>query len=137
MSDVHYALHDWDSPAMSTFGTQCPGHEGAGEIVAVGAEVKGLRVGQRAGFKPILDVCHTCEQCRTGHDNYCVAAKYTGLQVDGMNSHFYYLFPRGLCWIRTVADFAISPWDPPSRRFVQAIRRVSRALHDAHPRRRA
>ncbi|KAH7024598.1 alcohol dehydrogenase [Microdochium trichocladiopsis] len=83
MSDVHYALHDWDSPSMSSFGTQCPGHEGAGEIVAVGSDVKNLKVGQRAGFKPVADVCYTCEACRTGHDNYCLGAKYTGLHVDG------------------------------------------------------
>ncbi|KXJ86107.1 chaperonin 10-like protein [Microdochium bolleyi] len=83
MSDVHYALNDWDSPAMSTFGTQCPGHEGAGEIVAVGADVRDIKIGQRAGFKPIADVCFTCEQCRTGNDNYCLSGKITGLQVDG------------------------------------------------------
>lgn len=83
MSDVHYALNDWDIPAMSTFGVRCPGHEGAGVIVAVGSEVANLKVGQRAGYKPIADVCHACEACRTGNDHYCLGAKYAGLQVEG------------------------------------------------------
>lgn len=84
MSDVHYMMNDWSSPPMSTYGTQCGGHEGAGIIVAVGSEVKRLQVGQRAGYKPIADVCHVCEQCRTGNDNFCLKALYTGLHVDGM-----------------------------------------------------
>jgi propanol-preferring alcohol dehydrogenase len=51
--------------------------------VQVGERVKDLKVGQRAGFKPIADVCHTCESCRVGKETYCSAAIFTGLQVDG------------------------------------------------------
>jgi len=83
MSDVHFMLNDWNAPAMSTFGVKCAGHEGAGVIVKVGDLVKNLKVGQRAGFKPIVDVCHTCEQCRTGRETYCVKAILTGLMADG------------------------------------------------------
>lgn len=50
-------MNDWGVPPMSHFGTKCAGHEGAGVIVKVGEKVKTLKVGQRAGFKPILDVC--------------------------------------------------------------------------------
>ncbi len=83
MSDVHFMLNDWSAPKMSQFGTRCAGHEGAGVIVQVGERVKDLKVGQRAGFKPIADVCHTCESCRVGKETYCSAAIFTGLQVDG------------------------------------------------------
>lgn len=93
---------------MSTFGTQCGGHEGAGVIVAVGSQVKNLKVGQRAGFKPIAKVCHTCEQCRAGQDNFCLKARYTGLHVDGKTPELL----RGLLLLsseaitRRVIDFA-------------------------------
>lgn len=83
MSDIHFMMNDWASPPMSTFGTQCAGHEGAGVIVSVGANVKKLQVGQRAGFKPIADVCFACDCCRNGKETYCPNAVFTGLVVDG------------------------------------------------------
>jgi len=42
-----------------------------------------LKVGQRAGFKPIADVCHVCEHCRAGRETYCAKAILTGFHCDG------------------------------------------------------
>ncbi|THY59146.1 alcohol dehydrogenase [Aureobasidium pullulans] len=83
MSDVHFMMEDWGMPPMSQFGTKCAGHEGAGVIVKVGERVKNLKVGQRAGLKPIQDVCHTCEYCKTGRETYCLSCVMTGLHIDG------------------------------------------------------
>jgi propanol-preferring alcohol dehydrogenase len=83
MSDVHFMLNDWGMAKMSEFGTKCAGHEGAGIIVQVGERVKTLKVGQRAGFKPIVDVCHTCDDCKGGKETYCAKAIFTGLHADG------------------------------------------------------
>lgn len=66
MSDVHFMLNDWALPKMSAFGVRCAGHEGAGVVVKLGKAVKGWKVGDRAGIKPILDVCHNCEECWNG-----------------------------------------------------------------------
>lgn len=79
-------MHDWAVPSMSSQGTMCAGHEGAGVIVKVGEQVKTLKVGQRAGIKPISDTCGTCDQCKSGRDNYCPKGVLTGLHVDGINS---------------------------------------------------
>jgi len=76
-------LNDWALPKMSHFGTQCAGHEGAGVIVKVGDQVQRLKVGQRAGFKPIVDVCHTCEYCKAGKETYCLNCVMTGLHTNG------------------------------------------------------
>lgn len=76
-------VNDWPQPKMSELGTQCTGHEGAGVIVKIGSEVTTLKVGQRAGYKPLMDVCHACEYCRTGRDQYCVKGIFTGIMVDG------------------------------------------------------
>lgn len=76
-------LADWAVGKMSDFGTRCAGHEGAGVIVKVGEKVKSLKVGQRAGFKPIADTCGTCHLCRTGMECYCTKAVFTGLHCDG------------------------------------------------------
>lgn len=68
---------------MSTFNVRSPGHEGAGVIVKVGANVKNFKVGDRAGIKPLLDVCHTCPACWAGKDNHCGNATWTGIMVPG------------------------------------------------------
>ncbi|MFD9907114.1 zinc-dependent alcohol dehydrogenase family protein [Streptomyces sp. NPDC059063] len=47
-----------------------PGHEFAGEVVGLGAEVTELRVGDRVGVDPSL-YCYECRYCRTGHNNLC------------------------------------------------------------------
>lgn len=83
MSDIHFMLNDWDVPSMSSLGTVCAGHEGAGVIVKVGAQVKTMKVGQRAGIKPVFDTCGACNQCKSGRDNYCQKGVHTGLHVDG------------------------------------------------------
>jgi propanol-preferring alcohol dehydrogenase len=83
MSDVHFMMNDWAVPPMSTFGTKCAGHEGAGVVVKVGANVQGWKVGDRGGVKPLWDVCHNCEQCYNGRENYCQKGVYTGLVATG------------------------------------------------------
>jgi len=69
---------------MSEKGVKCAGHEGAGVIVKVGDRVKTLKVGQRAGLKPIYDVCHNCVYCKTNREVYCESLLECGDQVDGM-----------------------------------------------------
>ena len=69
MSDIHFMTNDWAMPKMSVFGVKCAGHEGAGVIVKLGSNVKTLKLGQRAGLKPVADVCHTCDLCKAGMDN--------------------------------------------------------------------
>lgn len=76
-------LNDWALPPMSTFGTKCAGHEGAGVVVKIGANVKGWKVGDRGGVKPIWDTCGSCEWCWEGKENYCQKAIHTGLLATG------------------------------------------------------
>jgi len=69
---------------MSSFSVRCPGHEGAGVVVNVGTNVKSWKLGDRAGVKPVWDVCGKCEQCWIGRENYCQKAILTGLAATGM-----------------------------------------------------
>lgn len=83
-SDLHYMLEDLGMPPMSTFSVRSPGHEGAGRVVALGSSVTDWKIGDRAGIKPMWDVCHSCELCRDGlHETYCEKAVATGLMVPG------------------------------------------------------
>ena len=81
MSDVHYMLNDWAVPPMSHFGVECPGHEGAGVVVKVGKSVTDWKVGDRAGVKPLKDVCHNCEECWNGRA-YTLQSKSHILEAD-------------------------------------------------------
>ncbi len=59
-----------------------PGHEIAGEIVALGEEVKGLSVGDR-GIVYLYTTCHDCELCRTGRENICYNLRRLGFELPG------------------------------------------------------
>ncbi|MDT0345977.1 zinc-dependent alcohol dehydrogenase family protein [Streptomyces litchfieldiae] len=59
-----------------------PGHEFAGEVVALGREVNALAVGDRVAVDPSL-YCHACRYCRTGHANLCDRWAAIGVSVAG------------------------------------------------------
>jgi uncharacterized zinc-type alcohol dehydrogenase-like protein len=48
-----------------------PGHEIAGIVEAVGAEVTGFRPGARVGVGNMVDACGTCDDCLAGLEQYC------------------------------------------------------------------
>lgn len=55
MSDVHYMLNDLPlAKQMQDHGVYSPGHEGAGVVVKLGPGVKGWKVGDRGGVKPMV-----------------------------------------------------------------------------------
>ncbi len=60
-----------------------PGHQVVGEVAAVGADVRELRVGDRVGAAWLHRTCGACAYCRTGRENLCPNAVFTGWDVDG------------------------------------------------------
>ncbi|KAF2147763.1 alcohol dehydrogenase [Myriangium duriaei CBS 260.36] len=82
-SDIHLMMGDLGTPPMSYFNVRSPGHEGAGIVVALGANVTNWSLGDRVGVKPIYDVCHKCELCWADKEPYCPQAVHTGLMVTG------------------------------------------------------
>jgi 2-desacetyl-2-hydroxyethyl bacteriochlorophyllide A dehydrogenase len=58
------------------------GHELGVEIAAVGANEKGLAVGDRCAVEPYLH-CGRCIACRRGKTNCCVALQVLGVHADG------------------------------------------------------
>ena len=58
------------------------GHEAAGEVEEVGAEVDGLRAGDHVTVYPTL-ACGFCDACRSGLENLCRKAPRTGFEADG------------------------------------------------------
>src|SRR5438132_5149200 len=60
-----------------------PGHEIAGRVDAVDANVTSWAVGQRVGVGWHGGHCFVCEQCRRGDFAMCVNRKITGIDFDG------------------------------------------------------
>lgn len=59
-----------------------PGHQVVGTVMATGPEAV-LKVGERVGVAWLGWTCGVCEMCRSGRENLCVAARFTGCDLDG------------------------------------------------------
>jgi 2-desacetyl-2-hydroxyethyl bacteriochlorophyllide A dehydrogenase len=64
-----------------------PGHEFAGEIVEVGADVIGFAVGDRVAVDPSL-YCFECYYCRRGQNNLCENWNAIGVSKPGGAAEF-------------------------------------------------
>lgn len=73
-----------------------PGHEFTGEVVAVGAGVTGLRVGEQVAVDPSL-FCGSCHYCANGRGNLCENWGAIGDTVDGAMAE-YVKAPAGNCY---------------------------------------
>jgi propanol-preferring alcohol dehydrogenase len=60
-----------------------PGHEIVGRVLAAGPGVERFAVGDRVGVPWLGQACGTCRFCRSGRENLCGAARFTGYQIDG------------------------------------------------------
>lgn len=59
------------------------GHEIVGRVAALGAGVSGLAAGQRVGIPWLGWTCGRCAYCRSGRENLCDRARFTGCHRDG------------------------------------------------------
>lgn len=89
-----------------------PGHEFAGEVVAVGGDIPqnhenggtNITVGSRVAIDPNL-YCGYCDFCRTGHENLCRHYSALGVTRDGAIAQYVavpltaaYMLPNSISW---------------------------------------
>jgi propanol-preferring alcohol dehydrogenase len=79
-TDLHAVEGDWPVKPNPPF---IPGHEGVGEVVALGEGVTNLKVGQLVGNAWLFSACGSCQYCRTGWETLCEAQENAGYSVDG------------------------------------------------------
>jgi len=60
-----------------------PGHEIVGEVIETGPGAGVFSTGDRVGVPWLGYSCGRCRYCRSGRENLCGLARFTGYQVDG------------------------------------------------------
>jgi propanol-preferring alcohol dehydrogenase len=60
-----------------------PGHEIVGRVAARGARAQRFAIGDRVGVPWLGWTCGECAYCRSGRENLCDRARFTGYQLDG------------------------------------------------------
>ncbi len=78
-TDLHVVDADLQQPKLPLI----PGHEIVGTVAALGPGVDRFAVGDRLGVPWLGWTCGVCEFCRSGRENLCPRARFTGYQIDG------------------------------------------------------
>lgn len=101
-TDLHVAEGELLHPRSPVI----PGHQVVGEVLESGSSVgptgTGFTVGKRVGVPWLHRTCGVCRFCRSGRENLCEKALFTGYTVDGgyaelivAPSAFVYELPEG------------------------------------------
>ena len=78
-TDLHILDGELSEPKLPLV----PGHEIVGTVVEKGAAVDRFQIGDRVGVPWLGWTCGVCEFCRSGRENLCDRARFTGYQIDG------------------------------------------------------
>jgi len=81
-SDIHTVRGDWGPQQYPLV----PGHEIAGIVTEVGAEVTKHKVGDRVGVGCMVNSCKECANCQKGEEQYCLKGNigtYGAVDRDG------------------------------------------------------
>src|SRR5690625_3975287 len=102
-TDLHAAHGDWPVNPAPPF---APGHEGVGEVVAVGDRVTRVKVGDIVGNAWLASACGECEFCEEGWETLCPNQENSGYSVDGSFSQYMLVDSRYCPRIPDAVDLA-------------------------------
>jgi threonine 3-dehydrogenase len=95
-TDLH--IQSWDEWAANTIRPPLVvGHEFVGEVVAVGAAVSKVRVGDLVSGEGHL-ICGMCRNCRAGRRHLCANTVGLGVNTNGAFAE-YAVLPEGNAWV--------------------------------------
>ncbi len=83
-TDLHLADGELPEPKLPLI----LGHEIVGTVSDRGSGAERFRVGDRVGVPWLGWTCGQCRFCRSGQENLCERARFTGYQVDGGYAQF-------------------------------------------------
>lgn len=98
-SDVHFYETDSEGYMLYPGLTKFPcviGHEFSGEVVALGREVKDLKIGDMVTAEEMI-WCGECVPCRNGYPNQCLNLEEIGFTINGAFAD-YIVIGAKYCW---------------------------------------
>jgi len=96
-TDLH--IEAWDEWAAGAVAAPLiTGHEFAGEVVAIGAGVRDVEVGDLVSGEGHI-VCGTCRNCRAGRRHLCIRTSGIGVNRDGAFAEFV-VIPESNAWVQ-------------------------------------
>jgi propanol-preferring alcohol dehydrogenase len=78
-TDLHVVDGDLSHPKLPLI----PGHEVIGTVASMGDGTPAATLGERVGVPWLGWTCGACPYCRSGHENLCDRAEFTGYTRDG------------------------------------------------------
>jgi propanol-preferring alcohol dehydrogenase len=90
-TDLHAARGDWPVKPSLPF---VPGHEGIGVVVALGAGVTEVAMGERVGVPWLYSACGHCEHCLAAWETVCAKAEFGGYTKNGGFAEYILADPR-------------------------------------------
>ena len=78
-TDLHVIDGELTQPKLPLI----PGHEIVGLVSAIGNEVKNFKIGARVGVPWLGWTCGVCQYCKSGRENLCERARFTGYTLNG------------------------------------------------------
>lgn len=138
----HTDLHVWDGYYelgggkklnLTGRGVQLPltmGHENVGEVVAVGPDASGVKVGDVRLVHPWIG-CGTCKPCQRGDENVCAKPSFLGVfAAGGYATHLLVPHARHLFDIGRLSPQEAAPLACSGVTAYAALKKVSATLHD-------
>ncbi len=126
-SDLSMLENEWGQTAYPFV----PGHEAAGTVVAIGNQVKKVKIGDRVGLGWMSGSCMACSECLSGNHNLCATGEQTivgrhGGFADRVRCHWSWavpipgklsldrvgpLFCGGITVFTPMVEFGVEPTD--------------------------
>jgi alcohol dehydrogenase, propanol-preferring len=138
----HSDLHIWDGYyeigggkklMLADRGIKLPltmGHENVGEVVALGPEAKGVKVGDVRLVNPWMG-CGQCKVCQLGDENLCLTPQNVGVfSQGGYATHLLAPHPRHLFDIGNLKPEQAAPLACSGVTAFSALKKVSATLKD-------
>lgn len=122
-SDLHWFQGGFPPPPV------CPGHELVGEVVALGADARGVHAGDRVAVEPLV-VCGRCAPCRRGDYQLCGRFQLLGTAFDGGFADYVVAPTRALFPLPSSLEWDVAALTEPTAVCVHAARLAQMRVGD-------